>query len=93
MSTTAQSSNQSIHEKIEIILRQTDYTEDTAREKLEQMNGDHIKVIKTFLGIAEKKEPTKVKSLNQEIYKQLRYKLDESMRDYNERKTQSETNK
>jgi len=78
----------SIDEKIQMILRQTDYNEDIAREKLELMNGDHIKVIKSFLGITEKKEPTKIKSLNQEIYKQLRYKLDESMRDYNERKTQ-----
>lgn len=79
-----------LNEKIQIILRQTDYTEEIAREKLEEMHGDHIKIIKSFLGITEKKEPTKIKSLNQEIYKQLRYKLDESMRDYNERKMQSE---
>lgn len=91
MSTTIQSSTLSLHEKIEIVLRQTDYTEDVVREKLEEMNGDHIKVIKSFLGITEKKEPTKIKSLNQEIYKQLRYKLDESMRDYNERKSQTKT--
>ena len=84
------STNISVDEKIDIILRQTDYTHEIAREKLEEMNGDHIKVIKCFLGIAEKKEPQKIKSLNQEIYKQLRYKLDESMRDYNERKTQTE---
>jgi hypothetical protein len=82
-----------LNEKIEIILRQTDYTEDVAREKLEEMNGDYIKVIKSFLGIIEKKESNKIKSVNQEIYKQLRYKLDESMRDYNERKKQSEKEK
>lgn len=86
-------SSLSIDEKIDVILRQTDYTPEIAREKLEEMNGDHIKVIKCFLGIAEKKEPQKIKSLNQEIYKQLRYKLDESMRDYNERKAQSEKDK
>jgi hypothetical protein len=79
-------------EKINIIMRQTDYDEDVAKEKLEQFNGDHIKVIKFYFGISEKK-PTPIKSVNQEIYKQIRSKLDVSMREYNhlqETKLQSE---
>jgi hypothetical protein len=34
------------------------------------------------MGIVEKKAPP-IKSVNQEIYKQLRHKLDDSMREYN----------
>jgi hypothetical protein len=74
-----------IKNKVEIILRQTDYTEDKAREKLRLFNYDYILVIKDFLGITEKKAP-KVISVNQEIYKQLRYKMDSSMREHTEKK-------
>ena len=54
------------------------------------VNCDEIKVIRAYLGIPEKKiQP--VESVNQEIYKQLRKRLDENMRDYNERKNRGET--
>jgi hypothetical protein len=72
-------------ELIQIILRQTDYTEEIAKEKLIENNGDHILVIKKYMGLDDKKQEP-VKSLNQEIYKQLRYKLDSSMREYNNSK-------
>ena len=78
-----------IENKVQIILRQTDYLEDVAREKLKESNFDHILVIKSFMGITEKKIP-QIKSVNQEIYKQLRYKLDSSMREYNIRKENGE---
>ena len=73
-----------IEEKVQKILRQTDYTEEGAREKLKEHNYDEIRVIKSYLGIAEKKAPV-VTSVNQEIYRQLRHKLDTNMRDYQER--------
>jgi len=69
-------------EKIQMIMRQTDYSADVAREKLMAHNDDPIKVIKDYMGIVEKPKPPP-KSLNQEIYKQLRHKLDDSMRDFN----------
>jgi hypothetical protein len=72
-------------ELIQIILRQTDYTEETAREKLIENGGNHILVIKKYMGLDDKKQEP-VKSLNQEIYKQLRYKLDSSMKEYNNSK-------
>lgn len=78
-----------IESKVQIILRQTDYLEDVAREKLKESNFDHILVIKSFMGITEKKI-LPIKSVNQEIYKQLRYKLDSSMREYNIRKENGE---
>ena len=71
--------------KIEIIRRQTDYTECEAREKLILYNNDPIKVIQSFLGISEKKEKP-ITSINQEIFKQIRIKLDTSMREYNKMK-------
>jgi hypothetical protein len=70
--------NTDINNKVQIILRQTDYSEDEAREKLKNNNYDHILVIKSFLGITEKKAPP-IKSINQEIYKQLRQQLSNSI--------------
>jgi hypothetical protein len=64
-----------IEEKIQVILRQTDLAEEVARAKLTQHNYDHMKVIREYMGIAEKKAPTCVKSVNQEIYRQFREKL------------------
>ena len=69
-------------ERIQMIMRQTDYTEEQVIQKLIAFNDDHIKVIKDFMGIDEKKAPH-IKSVNQEIYKQIRGKLDDSMRVYN----------
>ena len=76
-------------EKIQIIMRQTDYTFETSREKLIENDYDHLKVIRNYFGIVDKK-PTAVKSTNQEIYRQIRSKLDVSMREYNERKEKEE---
>ena len=75
-------------EKINIILRQTDYSENIAREKLIEYNNDHIQVIKSFLGINEKKNCKKMTSINQEIYKQIRKKLDNSMKDFNDKQSE-----
>jgi hypothetical protein len=76
--------------KIQLILRQTDYTEEEALAKLLECNEDAMLVIKKFLGIPDKKQ-TQVSSVNQEIYKQLRYKLDSSMREYQSKKDSEKT--
>ena len=81
-----------ITNKVQIILRQTDLSEEVVREKLKEANFDHILVIKNFLGITEKKA-LQIKSKNQEIYKQLRYKLDSSMREFNIKKENNENSK
>lgn len=73
-----------LQKKIDMIMRQTDYTDEQTRGKLIQFNDNHLLVIKDYLGIPEKKTET-VKSVNQEIYKQIRYNLDGAMRDYNNR--------
>ena len=77
-------------EKVNMILRQTDYNESIAREKLQEANGDHIQVIRQYMGITEKKAPA-IKSVNQEIYRQLRHKMDNSIRDYNKKQQEKLT--
>lgn len=71
-----------IEEKVQKILRQTDYTYEIARDKLKEFNYNEIDVIKSYFGIYDKKSQTQIKSVNQEIYRQLRNKLDSNMRDY-----------
>jgi len=67
-------SNEELEERILLVMRQTDYTHEVAREKLTAHNYDAIKCIKAYMGIAEKKAPAQV-SLNQQIYRQLRTQL------------------
>ena len=81
-----------IDEKIQKIMRQTDYSENVAREKLKEHNFDEIATIKAYLGITEKKA-LPVKSVNQEIYKQLRSRLNSNMKDYQSRVEKGEVKK
>ena len=73
-------------ELIEFIMSKTTYSEEEAREKLTLYEGNHIKVINKFYSEPKKAKP----SLNQQIYRQMRLKLDESMREYEERKEAKE---
>lgn len=72
-----------IEEKINKILRQTNYTEEEAREKLKEYNFNEILTIKAYLGIKETKP--QIKSINQEIFTQLRSKFNSIMNDYHNR--------
>ena len=76
-------SNDDVEKHVKIVISQTNYTIEEAKEKLKLFNYDYIKVIKDFMKIPEKK--VTVKTVNQEIYKQIRNTLDESMRKYNEK--------
>jgi hypothetical protein len=67
------------------IMSQTIYSEPEAREKLREFNGDFMKVLKDYMGIPDKKENKQIKSVNQEIYKQLRHTLDQTMKEYREK--------
>jgi hypothetical protein len=69
-------------EYIEIVTRQTGYTIDEARQKLSENNYNYIYVIKDYMGVTEKNEP-KQKSVNQEIYAQMRIKLNSALDKYN----------
>ena len=82
-----------INSKIQIILRQTDYNEEKAREKLSEFNYDEIAVIRDYFGISHKKPEEPIKSVNQSIYKNIRGHLDGAMRNYRERVDNGEVKK
>jgi hypothetical protein len=73
-------------ENIKKVMSQTNYTYEVAKQQLLLFNNDYIKVIKDYMGISDKKDNSnqKITSVNQEIFRQIRHKLDSSMKDYRE---------
>ena len=67
--------NDTLQENVGIVMRQTDYTEEIAKSKLQQHGYDTMSCIREYLGVTEKKEPPKVVSVNQQIYAEFRKKL------------------
>jgi hypothetical protein len=82
-----------IEAKIQVILRQTNYTTEEAREKLNKFNFNEEEVIRDYFGITDKKTPQKITSVNQTIYKQLRGYLDGAMNNYRQRVNKGEAKK
>ena len=78
-------SNNNLEQDVTKIMTQTNYTKEEAINKLKLCDNDYIKVIKDYMNIPEKNKEQKVKSVNQEIFKQIRIKLDNSMTDYREK--------
>ncbi len=75
-------------DKIQMILRQTNYSEEEARELLNKFENDEMLVIRYYIKgdvITKKKEEESIKSLNQAIYKTIRTHLDNSMKTYMEK--------
>jgi hypothetical protein len=72
-------------EKISLIMRQTNYSYEEARQKLLDCNNDPILTIKKYFGISDKERKTTNSSLNQEIYKQIREKMNNSIYEYNKK--------
>lgn len=77
--------NDELGKHVKIVMAQTSYTEEQAIEKLKLFNCDYMLVLKDYMGIPQKKEPKKIQSVNQEIYKQIRTTLDSSMKDYRDK--------
>ena len=67
------------------VMAQTNYNEKTARTKLSEYGFSITQVLRDYMGIPNVKKEPKIKSVNQEIYKQIRYSLDSSMREYREK--------
>jgi hypothetical protein len=64
---------------VQVVLRQTDYTYDEAREKLLLYNNDVMAVIRAYLkqGLTVETPLIKPLSMNQQIYKEIRTFMDE----------------
>lgn len=80
-----------LNELIQKVKRQTTLEEDEIKSQLQENNYDYMKVIKNHFSVSEKKEE-KIVSVNQEIYKQIRRKMDNIMKDYNEKKNKNTEN-
>lgn len=79
------SENSTTMDNIRKIMSQTTYNEEVAREKLQLFNGDFMRVIRDYMGIPEKKTTKPIKSLNQEIYRQIRHTLDTAMTEHRQK--------
>ncbi len=78
MSTTDQMvmiENDVIDERIEIVKRQTSYSHTEAKEALQNNNYDVMSCIREYLEVPVKKQEPAKKSINQQIYTELRGKL------------------
>jgi len=68
--------------KINMVVSQTSYTVDEAKELLEITNGDYVKIVMDYLkkdkGVDEP-VVSKKQSINQCIYKHIRDKMNENM--------------
>ena len=70
---------------IEMVMRQTQYTYEEAAEQLEKSNNNYITVIRESMGI-DKTEDKTVKSINQQVYKEIRGLMDVAASDYRRKK-------
>jgi ATP-dependent Lon protease len=67
------------------IMSQTVYTKEQAEDKLAVHNNNVMNVLKEYMGIPSQKQDNSVKSINQEIYKQIRIRMNDSTREYYEK--------
>ena len=66
----------------DVVMRQTDYTAEEATKKLEEFNNDVILVVRDYMGINTKKTERVVKSVNQQIYGEIRHMMDNAASNY-----------
>jgi hypothetical protein len=78
--------NDDISDLVKKVMSQTNYDEATAKLKLGELGYSVMRVLRDYMGIPDvKTEQIKIKSVNQEVYKQLRHTLDGSMKAYREK--------
>lgn len=81
-------------ETIQMVMRQTDYDYNTAKELLEQNNYNYLEIIKNYInGNKDQKQEIKqqnTKSVNQQIYSQIRSFMDYGSRIYEQKKRTQE---
>ena len=82
--------NDLLEKNIKIVMNQTTYSYDESKQFLLSNNNDYMKVIREYLGVKQQ-APKTISSVNQEIYKQMRVRLDSCIRDFNIRKENNET--
>jgi hypothetical protein len=70
-------------DKINLIMRHTIYNKEESIQKLKEFNNNEMLTIKSYMEIKEKDTNSNdIKSLNQEIYKQIRLQLSKTDNEY-----------
>lgn len=78
----------------DLVIRQTNYDEETAIKKLEEHNGDVISIIREYMGPSKKKEKNSSStSTNQIIMKEIRTMMDDAALKYRIQKDLNEKKK
>jgi len=70
-----------LNEIIQIVCRQTELTEEEARERLEKEQYNHMKVLNDYFGFKEV-TPENKSTINQQIYGEIRSLMDTSSRNF-----------
>jgi hypothetical protein len=74
-------------EHINMIMRQTDYTRETAQQKLQEHKNDLMSVIREYMAPSSNASAqVPKKSVNQQIYKEIRGLMDDASRNYANKK-------
>jgi hypothetical protein len=74
-------------EKVDMIIRQTNYDKATAEKKLTEYNNDVVQVIRAYLNADKITTSSSAKlSTNQQIYKEIRGMMDDAAKTYQENK-------
>tara|TARA_X000000368_G_C22611032_1_gene527960 strand:+ start:304 stop:573 length:270 start_codon:yes stop_codon:yes gene_type:complete len=81
-------SNNNLDNLVQIIINQTNYDEEKAKNKLQEWEGNHINVIKEYLNpdFRNKKVTSKKKSVNQQMMTQIRTFMDNISKEHQKRK-------
>jgi hypothetical protein len=74
-----------IEKHVDFVMKQTNYTREQSIEKLKLFNCDYMKVIRDYMNIPDKPNSSKVKSVNQEIFRQIRTTLEISEKAHREK--------
>lgn len=77
---------------ISLIKSQTNYTEEQAKSKLEEWNGNYMNVIKEYLNpdFRNKKNKSEKKSVNEKMMFEIRNFMDTTAKEFKQRKSQEE---
>ena len=74
----------------DVVMRQTEYTEEQALKKLQEFNFDVMAVVRDYMGINIKNIEPPVKSVNQQIYGEIRNMMDNAASNYRIKKEMDE---
>ena len=73
-----------------IVMKQTTYTEKEAFDKLKEKNWNIEEVIREYMGKTTEDDKQATKTVNQQIFTEIRGFMDTAMEGYNERKMHAE---